>query len=122
MGDDTVKVASPRPALSASGTLAKDASALVAWARQEEAQALVIGLPLQADGSDTRMSRVIRKLGEILAKELPVHTVDEFNTSHEAETAMVDAGLSGSQRRKASDGEAACRILERYFEQGQVSG
>lgn len=68
------------------------------------------------------MSRVIRKLGEILAKELPVHTVDEFNTSHEAETAMVDAGLSGSQRRKASDGEAACRILERYFEQGQVSG
>jgi putative Holliday junction resolvase len=122
VGDDTVNVASPRPPLTATGTLSKDAAALIEWAKQEEAVALVLGLPLQSDGGETKMSRVCRKLGELLAVHIPVHMVDEWMTSHEAETAMVDAGLKGSQRRHASDGEAACRILERFMEQRGESG
>lgn len=122
VGEAGVGVATPRPALTASGTLAKDAAALVAWAKHEEATAFVLGVPLDADGSETKMSRVCRKLADILAQNLPVHVVDEFNTSYEAESAMVEAGLKGSQRRHASDGEAACRILERYFQREAHGG
>ena len=116
VGEDSRQVASPRPPLAATGKLARDASALVNWARQEEAETLVLGLPLQPGGADSKMSAVCRKLGALIEGHgLKVLYVDESMTSVEAETAMVEAGLKGSERRGASDGEAACRILERFF-------
>jgi RNase H-fold protein (predicted Holliday junction resolvase) len=45
-----------------------------------------------------------------------VDYVDESYTSSDAERDMAEAGLKGSARRKRSDAEAACRILERFFE------
>ncbi|MBX3111816.1 MAG: Holliday junction resolvase RuvX [Fimbriimonadaceae bacterium] len=116
VGDTETRVASPRPNLSASGTLATDAAALVARARAEEAEAMVVGIPLDA-GGETKMSRVCRRLGDLVAAHgLPVAFVDESLTSHAAETDMLAAGLKGSQRRKLVDGEAACRIMERFLE------
>lgn len=103
------------PSLTASGTLAKDAAAIVALAQKEEAAAAVVGLPLDDSGEDTKMARICRQLGgKIQELGLKVEHVDESWTSSEAETAMAEAGLKGSQRRRKSDGEAACRILERW--------
>ena len=116
VGDTSTGVASPRPNLAASGTLATDARAIDAKARSEEAQLVILGLPLDASG-ETKMSRVCRQLGALVAGHgLTVDYVDESLTSHGAETDMLAAGLKGSQRRKLVDGEAACRILERYLE------
>ena len=116
VGETTTKVASPRPNLTASGTLATDARAIDAKARAEEVQIVVLGLPLDASG-ETKMSRVCRQLGALVAGHgLEVTYVDESLTSQGAETEMLAAGLKGSQRRKLVDGEAACRILERYLE------
>jgi len=115
-------VVSPRKPLQASGTLKKDAAEIASLARREEAGTVVIGLPL-VDGEETRMSRVCRALGaEISALGIAVEFCDEAWTSHEAETAMKDAGLKGSERRKSSDGEAACRILERFMEADVAKG
>jgi putative Holliday junction resolvase len=112
-------VASSRPNLEASGTLAKDAMAIRAIAQKEQADLVVIGLAMDADG-ETKMSRICRKLGDaVAALGTRVEYVDESFTSAEAERSMADAGLKGSERRAKSDGEAACRILERFFE-GQV--
>lgn len=116
VGDTSTGVASPRPNLPASGTLATDARAIDTKARAEEAKLVVLGLPLDARG-ETKMSRVCRQLGDLVAAYgLTVDYVDESLTSHGAETDMLAAGLKGSQRRKLVDGEAACRILERYLE------
>ena len=117
VGESVHGLASPRPNLAASGTLAKDAIAIKALADREEADFVVIGLPTDAEG-ETRMSRICRKLGEALvALGTEVAYVDEAHTSAETERDMVEAGLKGSDRRAKSDGEAACRILERYFAQ-----
>jgi putative Holliday junction resolvase len=119
VGESQTKVASPRPNLAASGTLARDAEAIHSLARAEEAQLVVIGLPLDESG-ETRLARVCRRLGEaVRALGVEVDYVDESYTSAEAEREMTDAGLKGSVRRKRSDAEAACRILERFFERSQ---
>lgn len=107
---------SSRPALAATGTLAKDAAALQRLAEREEATRIVIGLPLDA-GGETRMSTVCRKLGDaVRALGFEVDFEDESLTSREAEGALLASGLKGSQVRRRLDGEAACRILERYLE------
>lgn len=119
VGDSGAAVSTPRPNLPASGTLARDAEALCAWAKEDECDRLVVGLALQPDGTETRMSKVCRRLGDLISGHgIEVVFVDEAMTSAEAEAAMLDAGLKGSQRRRASDGEAACRILERYWQGG----
>jgi putative Holliday junction resolvase len=117
IGESGPRVATARPNLEASGTLAKDAQAIVSMAAKEGADVIVVGLPMDADG-ETKMSRVCRKLGgSIAALGARVAYIDEAYTSDEAERDMVEAGLKSSERRRRSDGEAACRILERYFDQ-----
>ncbi len=116
VGEAEFGVASPKPPLAASGRLSADAERIVAEAARHGAQAIVLGLPLAEDGSDTKMAGVCRKLAEHL-RELgwPVHLADERLTSVEAERAMQGAGLKASQARRRKDGEAAARILERFF-------
>lgn len=117
VGEKELKVASTRPVIKASGTLASDAAKIVELVRSEQAQAVVVGLPLDANG-ETRMSGVCRKLGEhIESLGVTVFFVDESFTSAESERDMVESGLKGSERRHRSDSLAACKILERFFEQ-----
>lgn len=119
VGESGTGVASPRRDIEASGTLANDAAAIKKVVEAEGAALVVVGLPLDAEG-ETRMSRVCKKLGDaIAALGVPVEFVDEAYTSAEAERAMAEAGLKGSERRKRSDAEAACRILERFFEKAE---
>ena len=49
-------------------------------------QALVVGLPRHADGSDSDMTRGARKFAQLLGARygLPVHTMDERLSSHTA--------------------------------------
>ena len=116
-GESQHGVASARPNLEASGTLALDADAIARMAQKEEADVVVVGLPLDG-GGETRMSLVCRKLGACIEERgVSVRYIDESFTSAESERVMAEAGLKGSERRKRSDGESACRILERFFEQ-----
>jgi putative Holliday junction resolvase len=114
VGESEAGIASPRAALSAIGTLEKDAQAVAAFARRERAEAIVVGVPESEDG---RMAAVCRRFGTLLrSMGFVVYEVDESLTSVEAESAMAEAGLKASERRKKRDGEAACRILLRWME------
>lgn len=114
VGEKGFGVVSPRPALAASGTLARDAEAIAAFARREQVDLVVVGVPENEE--DPRMANVCRKLGGLIeASGLKVRFVDEALTSVQAETRLVEAQLKGSERRKRRDGEAACLILERFF-------
>lgn len=119
IGETDARIATPRPAMAASGALKRDAEALNLLARREQAKAIVLGYPLGDEGETGRMARIARTLKEHLeALGHQVHLVDESLTSVEAESAMLEAGLKASERKKARDGEAACRILERYMDGG----
>jgi putative Holliday junction resolvase len=116
VAETEVGIVTPRPPLSASGTLKKDAEALAAFAKREEAAAIVLGLPVEESGEEGRMARICRTLaGLIEGNGVRVHLVDESMTSVQADGALRDEGLKASQRRKLRDGEAAALILERYI-------
>jgi len=115
VGDTDLRVASSLETLAASGSLQRDAHAIDSVARREEADALVVGLPLDEHGEATAMSRICGMLAERL-KELDwdVHPQDESMSSIHAETGLVYE--KASQRRRRRDAAAACVILERFFD------
>lgn len=117
VGETEFQIASPRAAIEASGTLRIDAETIAKIAKAETATEVVIGTPLDADGAETKMSKICRKLGdEVLKTGFPVHFVDESLTSVGSEKALREHDLTAAQRRKHIDSEAACRILERFFD------
>lgn len=117
VGETQAGLATPKGNLPASGKLAKDAVAIAAFATKEEADAIVLGIPLDGEGMPTKLSGVVDQLGDKLAElgQL-VYKVDESLTSFESNQAMLAAGLKASQRNARVDSEAACRILERFFD------
>lgn len=107
-------LATPRPVLPASGTLARDADAIIGLARKEEADAVVVGVP--GDPESNAMARVCAKLADLLRERgATVHTVDETLTSAAAEETLRSHGLTAAGVRKRVDSEAAALILERYM-------
>ena len=109
-------IITPRPALTPTGTLKKDAAMLAEKAKQEAADSIVLGLPLEPGGVEGRMAKIARTLAnEIEGAGCRVELVDETLTSVEAESGMVAGGLKAARRKKLRDGEAARLILERYL-------
>jgi putative Holliday junction resolvase len=84
--------------------------------------ALVVGLPLAADGGDTDMSEDARRFGRRLEGRygIPVWFEDERLTSFGAQERFVDARAKGGMRRKDAalkDALAAQIILENWLQQ-----
>ena len=75
--------------------------------------ALVVGLPLHDDGSDSDMSKAARKFIRQLEAhyELPVHTMDERLSSHAAKQHMKQ-----STSKQQIDAIAAMIILQNWLE------
>ena len=117
VAETELAVATPRRPLKASGKLDTDADAIQRLAVSEEAEAVILGVPVMEQASDGgRMQRVCRELGSRLeARGLRVEYVDEALTSVEAEAALRQTGLNAAKRKLRLDGEAAARILERYM-------
>lgn len=110
-------VITPKPAITASGTLKTDAANLDQIARKEEAERIVIGLPVEEDGNLGKMARVCQTVADNLRGHgWHVDLVDERYSSKEAEAELRQEDLKASQRRKLRDGEAAGIILARYLE------
>ena len=86
---------------------------------------LVVGLPVNADGSSSDMQARVRRFAQLLRTfELPVAMVDERYTSIEAEAGLRRAraeGRRGRITRAAVDAAAAVLIAERYLAGQQTS-
>ena len=82
--------------------------------------ALVVGLPLAADGGETELSKDARRFGRQLEGRYGIQVIfeDERLTSFDAEQRFVDARARGSMRRKDAalkDALAAQIILENWL-------
>ena len=82
-----------------------------------DAAALVIGLPLESDGSESKMSREARRFAQnfALSLELPVFLQDERVTSYEAKSRLWEQGVDLETTRLLVDSEAAVIILEDFL-------
>ncbi len=77
--------------------------------------ALIVGLPLHADGSDSEISKAARKFARQLEGRyrLPVHTMDERLSSHAATELQEQDKTAGN---KGLDAIAASIILQDWLE------
>ena len=92
---------------------------LLALVEKEQADAIVVGLPVQLDGQDSLTTRQVRNFMERLARRcpLPIHPVPEALSSMEAELDLRAAGRSAARGRAVLDQQAAVRILQSFLDQ-----
>lgn len=94
-----------------------DVRRIVEIAAKEEAVRIVVGLPINMDGTygpaARRMQALCGKLRRATA--IPVAAWDERLTSFEAETRLRAGGVKPSRQRHRVDAAAAALILEGYL-------
>lgn len=92
----------------------KDADYLIAFARRENVFAIVLGLPLNMDGSEGPRVQSTRAFARNLNRltPLPIIFQDERLSTHAAEEAMIEADMSRKKRAEKIDAVAAAVILQ----------
>ncbi len=79
---------------------------------------VVFGLPLNADGTESEMSQVVRNFAEKLKEKtgVSVEFQDERYTSFEAEEYLKEAGVKWEKRKELLDKISAQIILQDYLD------
>jgi putative Holliday junction resolvase len=91
----------------------KDLEALRAFVTREHAVGLVVGLPLNMDGTDSPRTQSVRAFARNLAPlALPILLWDERWSTQAVERAMIDADVSRARRAEKIDALAAAHILQ----------
>ncbi len=83
------------------------------------AEAVVVGLPLNADGSEGFQARRVRRFASLLQEmvgECPIILWDESLSSIEARDLLTERGKSSRRRRRHHDDVAAAVILQSYLD------
>ena len=86
----------------------------------ENVEAIVIGIPLNMDGSMGRQAETVKKFASLLEKNigLPIYLQDERLSSFAAEEKFAGIPLTPKKRKKKPlDAVAAAHILETFLEQ-----
>lgn len=83
----------------------------------EHVEAVVLGLPLNMDGSESAQTRIVLNFAERLRAflEIPVHLQDERLSSFGAAEKLAQANLSKDKLRERLDAVAAAEILEAFL-------
>jgi putative Holliday junction resolvase len=90
-----------------------DKAAIEQLVRDQEIRGLVIGLPLNMDGTDSPRTQSTRAFARnIAALGLPVLLWDERWSTQAVERAMIDADMSRAKRAERVDSAAAAFILQ----------
>ncbi|MFC4291932.1 Holliday junction resolvase RuvX [Sphingorhabdus arenilitoris] len=91
----------------------KDKAALSAAIASRPVQGIVIGLPLNLDGSESPRSQSTRAFAKnIIDFELPILLWDERWSTQAVERAMIAADMTRSKRAERIDSAAAAFILQ----------
>ncbi len=95
------------------GKFTKDLAALAAFVAAHRVAGLVVGLPLNMDGSDSPRTQSVRAFARNLAPlNLPMLLWDERWSTQAVERAMIDADVSRARRAEVIDSLAAAHILQ----------
>jgi putative holliday junction resolvase len=86
--------------------------------KTEEVEKIILGLPVNLDGEDTKKTLEVREFAELLKSnvDIPVIFWDERYTSVEANEELKKMGYSIIESRKVIDKVAASIILKNYME------
>ena len=120
LSDPSRTIASPLGVLNRAKAQVDDHHAIVAAARENEAVAIVVGLPISLSGGLGPAARAalaeIDDLRVVAGAELPVEPYDERLTTVTAERALREARLDRNERRAVVDKVAAAVMLQAWLE------
>ena len=83
----------------------------------EDPAAVVLGLPLREDGTESLTTRQVRNVTERLKRRvpLPFYFMSELLSSEAAERELREVGRTGRRCKAVLDQQAAVRILESFL-------
>ncbi len=116
IGDDETNLASPLTVIEvARGDALIDA--ITDSINDHAPDAIVLGLPLNMDGTEGEQAKLVREFGEQLHKYcgLEVHYHDERLTSFAADQQMARTGRTHKQKKRLRDALAAAEILRDFL-------
>lgn len=87
--------------------------------KEKNVDTVVFGLPLNADGTESEMSLVVKDFAERLKNKTDVEVKfqDERYTSFEAEEYLKEAGIKWEKRKELLDKISAQIILQNYLDE-----
>ena len=90
-----------------------DLEELRKFVQREQVTGLVLGLPLNMDGTDSPRTQSVRAFARNLAPlNLPILMWDERWSTQAVERAMIEADVSRAKRAEKVDAHAAAHILQ----------
>lgn len=121
VGDDETRIATPLEVVEMPMQPGdRLIEAIVGAIDDQGAGAMVIGLPLNMDGTEGPRAKLVRAFAERLAERvsLPMHFEDERLTSADADWSMAQSGLTRGQKKSRRDAIAAAGILRTFLSRG----
>ena len=102
-------------------TISAAATAVAAVAKERQIECIVVGLPLNENGTESKQTKNARIFAYALDNELgstiPVEMIDERFTTLQAHENLHEANWSERQQKDRVDSESARLILETYLEE-----
>lgn len=119
--DPDETIASPLGVLEGRKDLARRVAQI---ARREQADAFVVGLPLNMDGTEGHQAKLVRQFASELCKcsDISVCFQDERLSSFGAEEKLDAAGYSRKRKAGRIDAVAAAEILSAFMEARRTHG
>jgi putative Holliday junction resolvase len=120
IGDRTGTIASPLQVIQRSGSIRRDHELIAKLVIEEEADIVVVGLPLNMNGSSGPAAQAAIDEAAALATVVgvPVVTFDERRTTVTADQAMIEANMRAQARRRIVDKIAAAVMLQNWLDAG----
>lgn len=90
----------------------------------EKIEAVVVGLPLNMDGTKGPQAKTTENFTDQLKKRLdiPLHFCDERLSSFAAQEKFAAAEIKGSKKKKLLDAVAAAEILQSFLDSKKHNG
>lgn len=122
LSDPTGSIAQALEVLARQGHV-RDAETVLARAGDLDVEQLVIGLPLELDGSEGHRVRLVRRFVAVLEQAiaarglaLPIVHWDERFSTAAAERTLIEADVSRRKRKQSIDALAAQFILQGWLD------
>ena len=93
-------------------------------AQEQKAELIVVGLPLNMDGTEGSRANKSRRFAQRLANTagVPVVLWDERRTTIDAHNILFQNGQNAKKRKKTVDAVAAALMLEGYLTRRRLEG
>ena len=95
-----------------------DVDYVAQFAKNQQADTIVIGLPINMDGTEGERAQISRDFGDKLKEktDCKIVFIDERLTSKSAERLLISADMRREKRKNVIDKVAAAIILQSYLD------